>query len=246
MGGSPNYALPAELFQDPFDLPALVERADQWMRWRSSNSPPGTSTGTSAPTPRVGSFEHLAPRSTRSPPMVAIAGEPWGPPTRRARRRVTERADPRGLPGETGFGSVWESTGRRLVHRIDPETGTCWRRSTSARLRSSSSRPTAAWSSAPPTPTQLIDPVTNTITATLPKTESAPPPTGRGRSTVRCGSATARGSTATTRRPCSRSRRRPRLRLRQRPRHRRPRDRVELQRGRRASPERRLLRSSIQ
>ena len=66
---------------------------------------------------------------------------------------------------------------------------------------------------------QFIDPATNTIAATLPKSESARPPTGRGRSTAPCGSATASGSTATTRRRSTRHRDRARLRLRQRARH---------------------------
>jgi len=177
MLGSPAYTLPPELLEDPYDVPALVERADQWMTLALEQLRAGNVDGAEFSDTALGSVDYFRSTIHQIDTVVAsAAGMPCGPadPARTVDAALN-------IPifsawqVSTGFDSVWVSDrANRQVHRIDPDTGAVIAvisvGAIPVRLQPADGRMVVRTSDS----FQFIDPATNTITATLLKSDVGP------------------------------------------------------------------------
>ena len=176
MVGSPTYVLPAELLEDPFDVPALVERADQWLTLALEQLEAGNVDGEEFSDTALGSVDFFRSTIHQIDTVVASAGVTCGPADpARAVDAALNIPIFSAVQVSTGFDSVWVSDrADRQVHRIDPDTGEVVAvinvGAIPFRLQPADGRMVVRTADS----FQFIDPATNTITATLLKSDVGP------------------------------------------------------------------------
>jgi hypothetical protein len=176
LASSANIDLPPELLDGPYDIAALVSSADEWMTRALDQVAAGNVDGDEFSDSALGSIDHFLLTIRQIFTVYAIAGVPCGvaDPARTVDAELNVPI-PAAWQVSTGFDSVWVSDrANRQIHRIDPDTGEIEAvidvGSTPYRLQPADGRMVVRTADA----YELIDPATNSVAATLLKSDVGP------------------------------------------------------------------------
>jgi hypothetical protein len=167
---------PAELTEDPYDVPSLVDAVDDYMTLALEQLEAGNVDGDEYSDTALGSADFVRDLTFQIGTVYTIAGVRCGlgDPARTAQAALNVPIFS-AFQVSTGFDSVWVSDrANKQVHRVDPGTGevvaTIDVGAIPVRLQPADGRMVVRTAD----DYQFIDPALNTVVATLPKTEVGP------------------------------------------------------------------------
>jgi hypothetical protein len=176
VGSAADLDLPPALTDGATDLSALVSTADRWMTRALEQLAAGNVDGSEFTDTAIGSIDHFRLTLFEITTVYAIAGVPCGlaDPARAAEAELNVPI-PAASQVSSGFDSMWVSDrANSQVHRVDTDSGETEAvidiGSTPVRLQPADGRMIVRTQDA----YEFIDPATNTVVETLPKSDVGP------------------------------------------------------------------------